>query len=882
MSSVTSIRKKFLDFFEANSHKIIKSSSLVPSNDPTLMFTNAGMVQFKNIFTGQEQPKALAAATSQKCVRAGGKHNDLENVGYTARHHTFFEMLGNFSFGDYFKEKAIYYAWELLTKEFGLSKDKLYFTVYHNDDEAFSLWKKIAGASDDRIIRIDTNDNFWSMGDLGPCGPCSEIFYDHGDSIFGGLPGTKDGDGDRYIEIWNLVFMQYEQISKDERISLPKPSIDTGMGLERISAVIQNVHNNYDTDLFLALISQIQDIYSIKKSEQNISSLRVIADHIRAVSFLIADGVIPSNEGRGYVLRRIMRRAMRHAHHLNPSVQAMHKVVRALVAEMGDAYPELQSLEAMIQDTIHLEEERFSENLSRGLKLLDIDLQSISGKVFPGESAFKLYDTYGFPLDLTMDILKAKNITVDEQGFNASMERQREQSRKSFAGSGSKALDKVYFDLKNNLQTTEFLGYSQLEAQAIVQAIVVNDEIVGEQSSGKAIIITNQTPFYGESGGQIGDRGEVKGKDFLGKVVDTKKIFGEIILHEIEIVSGTIKDKMEVELRIDQDFRNKVRANHSATHLLHAVLRKALGSQVIQKGSLVTEARFRFDFSYPKALTKEQLQEIELKVNELIISNHSTRTKLMNIEEALKSGAMALFGEKYDDEVRVVSMAHIDEDEAYSVELCGGTHVKALGDIGCFKIISESSIAAGVRRIEAITGLEVIKYLQNKENITEGISSFFKVSENELSGKVASLFESNKVLEKQILSMKIKDAITLESQNIVKHNDINVIVKQISDFPLKEVKTVTDNIAVKFSRAITIIFVINEGKLSIVVAIGKDISHNYDARKIVQKISAELGGAGGGGKQDYAQAGASNVEGLNKIISNILLYCEDYNAAEKS
>ncbi len=712
--SLNQIRETFLKYFEKNDHKIVESSNLVPNNDPTLMFANSGMVQFKNVFTGLEKRDYQRATTSQKCVRAGGKHNDLENVGYTPRHHTFFEMLGNFSFGDYFKEKAIHYAWDLITKNFGIDKNRLYVTVFHEDDEAFNFWKKIAGLNDDRIIRIATSDNFWSMGETGPCGPCSEIFYDHGDHLKGGLPGTKDEDGDRFIEIWNLVFMQYEQVTKDKRINLPKPSVDTGMGLERIAALLQGTHDNYETDHFKKLIQSTSDIVKKKPDQNNLSSFRVIADHLRASSFLIAEGVLPSNEGRGYVLRRIMRRGMRHSHLLGSKEPVFYNLFETLKDEMSGNYPELKRAESLIKETLKMEEEKFLVLLDRGIKILNEEISKID-KILPGDVAFRLYDTYGFPLDLTEDILRNKSLSIDTKKFQSLMKESRELAKKNWKGSGDAAIEDIWFGIRDKLGATEFLGYETNQAEGVILSLLKDNKEVDElKSSDEGMIITNQTPFYGESGGQVGDVGEIISGQFKFEVTDVQKKLGDLFVHYGKVVSGSIKLSENVEMKINEIRRNDTRAYHSATHLLHESLRRVLGTHVTQKGSLVEPSRLRFDFSHMKPISNEEIDKIESFVNSMVSKKSDVRTRLMTPDEAVENGALALFGEKYGDEVRVLSMGD-DNGKYFSTELCGGTHVKNTGDIGKFKIISQSSIAAGVRRIEALRDKQLEDYLKNKE-----------------------------------------------------------------------------------------------------------------------------------------------------------------------
>jgi alanyl-tRNA synthetase len=865
--SLTNIRSEFLNYFETKGHSQIQSSSLVPHNDPTLMFTNAGMVQFKNVFSGAEilkdkQGSAIKrAASSQKCVRAGGKHNDLDNVGYTARHHTFFEMLGNFSFSDYFKEGAIEYAWEFLTKVIGLPKEKLYTTVYHTDDEAANLWKKIAGIGDDRIIRIKTSDNFWAMGDTGPCGPCSEIFYDHGDKVKGGLPGTADEDGDRYIEIWNLVFMQFEKLENGEQISLPKPCIDTGMGLERITAVMQGKHNNYEIDLFENLINSSKSISNNSNPEFE-SSHRVIADHLRSCSFLIADGVSPSNEGRGYVLRRIMRRAMRHCHILGAKDPMMFKLLPSLIREMGTAYPELIRAQALISETLKAEEERFKETLDRGLKLLDGEIKTMKkNALFDGNVAFKLYDTFGFPLDLTEDILRAKNIKVDTENFNKAMDGQKEKARAAWAGSGEAATDTIWFDLHKKFGATEFVGYETLESNGTIQAIVGGGAVKKSATAGeKVIILANQTPFYGESGGQAGDKGIIITEHNAEiEIEDTKKQLGELNLHIGVVKKGEVKEGANAKFSVNANRRKSIMRNHSATHLAHAALRKTLGEHVTQKGSLVDENYFRFDFSHNKPVSKEEILKIEAIVNSQILANIATQTRTSTPEEAIKAGAMALFGEKYGDEVRVLSMG----ENNYSVELCGGTHVKRTGDIGLFKIVKETSVASGVRRIEAVTGLEAIAYvnrLQNKiDNVLDGLKSSF----DEVEVKVKTLQDERKDLEKQVSELKKKIALgggnssggASAENEVEKIGDVNFIAKTLSGVEAKDLRGIVDEYKKQHQNAVILIISESEGKVAAVAGVSDSLTSKYNAVDIVKKASEILGGKGGGGRPDFAQAG---------------------------
>src|SRR4051794_35066381 len=751
MSGVNEIRSAFLDYFRKNGHEVVASSPLVPRNDPTLMFTNAGMVQFKNVFTGLEKRPYTRAATSQKCVRAGGKHNDLENVGYTARHHTFFEMLGNFSFGDYFKEQAIELAWNLITREYGLAKDKLLVTVFHTDDEAAGHWKKIAGLSDDKIIRIPTSDNFWAMGDTGPCGPCSEIFFDHGEGIPGGPPGTPDQDGDRFIEIWNLVFMQFEQVTREERVPLPKPSIDTGMGLERIAAVLQGKHNNYDIDLFRALIEAVAHETGVDPDGAQSASHKVIADHLRATSFLIADGVLPSNEGRGYVLRRIMRRAMRHAHILGAQDPIAFKLVRTRVKEMGDAYPELVRAEPLIAETLKLEETRFKKTLGTGLKLLEDETKGLSaGGTLKGDVALKLYDTFGFPLDLTQDVLRARDIAVDTAGFEKAMDEQRAKARAAWAGSGETADQAIWFDVRQKAGATEFLGYDTERAEGQIKAIVVDGKEIPALKAGQTgWIVTNQTPFYAESGGQLGDTGGVVGANGEAAVLDMQKRVGDLNAHHARVEKGELKVGDDLAMSVDPIRRAQLRAHHSATHLLHEALRRHLGEHVTQKGSLVAPDRLRFDISHTKAISPEELRAVEDEVNERIRLNSPVMTRLMTPEEAIAAGAMALFGEKYGDEVRVLSMGG-KEGETYSVELCGGTHALRTGDIGLFRILGEGAVSSGVRRIEAVAGNAAEAHVRHQIDLLNQAASVMKVRAEDLPARLQALIDGQRKIEREL------------------------------------------------------------------------------------------------------------------------------------
>lgn len=863
---VNEIRKSFLDYFARNGHAVVDSSPLVPRNDPTLMFTNAGMVQFKNVFTGLEKRDYSRAATSQKCVRAGGKHNDLDNVGFTARHHTFFEMLGNFSFGDYFKDEAITLAWNLLTKEFGLDREKMLVTVYHTDDEAFDLWKKIAGLGEEKIIRIPTNDNFWAMGDTGPCGPCSEIFYDHGDHIPGGPPGSPDEDGDRFIEIWNLVFMQFEQVTPEERIDLPKPSIDTGMGLERIAAVLQGEHDNYDIDLFKTLIAASVEATGVKAEGDFIPSHRVIADHLRASSFLIADGVLPSNEGRGYVLRRIMRRAMRHGSLLGATEPLIYKLVPTLVSEMGGAYPELQRAQALITETLELEETRFRKTLERGLSLLDDATSDFSeGDRLDGETAFKLYDTYGFPLDLTQDALRRRGIDVDTDGFSAAMERQKAEARASWAGSGEAADDKVWFELRERHGATEFLGYDTETAEGVVQAIVRDGSIVERAKAGEEVsLILNQTPFYGESGGQQGDRGEIRVEGGRVEITDTKKRGEGLHVHIGKVVEGEVTTGAAAELEVNHSGRAGLRRHHSATHLVHEALRNVLGDHVAQKGSLVAPDRLRFDFSHQKAISDSELAEVEAIANEVVQQSAPVSTRLMAVDDAIKAGAMALFGEKYGDEVRVVSMGKATRGEkagkTYSLELCGGTHVKNTGEIGLIKLLGESAVASGVRRIEALTGMDALSYLEEQETRVRDIADALKVPPSEAVKRVHALVEERKRLERELADAKKRLALGGGSgSGSAQVKDVGGVAFQgqvIEGIPAKDLKGLVDEAkaAIK-SGVVAMISVSEDGKAAVVIGVTDDLTEKVSAVDLVRAGSAAVGGKGGGGRPDMAQAG---------------------------
>ncbi|MDC0943892.1 alanine--tRNA ligase [Candidatus Pelagibacter sp.] len=880
--SLNEIRNTFLKYFEKHDHKIVESSNLVPNNDPTLMFANSGMVQFKNVFTGLEKRDYQRATTSQKCVRAGGKHNDLENVGYTPRHHTFFEMLGNFSFGDYFKEQAIHYAWDLITKDFGIDKNRLYVTVFHEDNEAFNFWKKIAGFSDDRIIRIATSDNFWSMGETGPCGPCSEIFYDHGDHLEGGLPGTKDEDGNRFIEIWNLVFMQFEQISKDKRIDLPKPSVDTGMGLERIAALLQGTHDNYETDHFKKIISSASDIIKIKQDQTNQSSFRVIADHLRASAFLIAEGVLPSNEGRGYVLRRIMRRGMRHSHLLGSKEPVFFNLFDTLKNEMSGNYPEFVRAESLIKETLRMEEEKFLVLLDRGIKILNEEISKID-KVLPGEVAFKLYDTYGFPLDLTEDILRNKSMSIDTEKFQSLMKESRELAKKNWKGSGDSAVEDIWFGIKDKLGATEFLGYETNQAEGVVLSLLSDNKEVGElKENDEGMIIVNQTPFYGESGGQVGDIGEIISNNFKFEVTDVQKKLGDLFVHYGKVISGSIKINDSVELKIDIKRRDDTRAYHSATHLLHESLRRVLGDHVTQKGSLVEPSRLRFDFSHMKPIPTEDIDKIENFVNSMVSKKSDVKTRLMTPDEAVENGALALFGEKYGDEVRVLSMGD-DEGNYFSTELCGGTHVKNTGDIGKFKIISQSSIAAGVRRIEALRDKQLEDYLNNKEKLSNISSEKDNELIKELSEQIIklggkpNLDQSDqktliKNLSKQLETISVNSILEDKSKNIIKDEEINGVklrLQKVDGLPPKELRKLVDKGKKELREGVVIVFASKDDKVGIAVGVTDGLIEKFDAVKFVKVGSEIIGGQGGGGRKDFAQAGGQDQSKIDEAFEKL-------------
>ncbi len=876
MSSTNDVRRGFLDYFEKNGHARVPSAPLVPHNDPTLMFVNAGMVPFKNVFTGLETRPYLTAASSQKCVRAGGKHNDLDNVGYTARHHTFFEMLGNFSFGDYFKDQAIHHAWTLITKEWGLSPDRLTATVYHTDDEAFELWKKISGLPESRIIRIPTKDNFWSMGDDGPCGPCSEIFYDHGEHIAGGPPGSPDEDGDRFTEIWNLVFMQYEQAAGEIVSELPKKGVDTGMGLERVAAVLQGTYDNYETDTFKALIAASEELTRTRAEGEQQASHRVIADHLRASGFLVADGVLPANEGRGYVLRRIMRRAMRHAHLLGSKEPLMWRLVPALVAEMGAAYSELVRAQPLIEATLQQEETRFRQTLATGLKLLEEATTDLAeGGTLAGETAFKLYDTYGFPYDLTEDALRARGLEVDRGGFDTAMAAQKAAARAAWKGSGAKASDDIWFDLVEEYGATEFTGYSGDEGEGVVLAIVKDGARVRQAEVGETVeLLLNQTPFYGESGGQVGDRGRLTTlKGFVGEVEDTSKPLGKLHVLRTKVVAGELSLGETVHQKVDSERRDRVRANHSATHLLHAALRRALGTHVTQKGSLVADDYFRFDFSHPKALTREEIEAVEAEVNAHIRSNEPVTTRLMTPDEAIEAGAMALFGEKYGDEVRVLSMGrHTDSD--YSVELCGGTHVRALGDIQLLKIISESAVSSGVRRIEALTGEAARQWLGNRDMKLREAAATLKAAPDEVPARIAALVEERKRLERELADTKKALAMgggsakadAAAPEDIAGHKFLGRVVDGLDP---KDLRSTVDTMKQRVGTGIAALVAVNDGRASVAVGVTDDLAGQISAVDLVKAAVAALGGQGGGGRPDMAQGGGPDGSKAQEALAAV-------------
>jgi alanyl-tRNA synthetase len=877
MSSTNEIRDVFLNYFRGQGHQIVASAPLVPMNDPTLMFTNAGMVPFKNLFTGAEKPPYARAVSAQKCVRAGGKHNDLDNVGYTARHHTFFEMLGNFSFGDYFKDEAIHFAWELITKTYGIDKDRILVTVFHDDDVAFDAWKKVAGLGDDRIIRIATKDNFWAMGDTGPCGPCSEMFYDHGDHIPGGPPGSADEDGDRFVEIWNLVFMQFEQLSPDKRIDLPRPSIDTGMGLERVAAVLQGTHDNYETDSFIQLIEASKEITGTSAVGDNAVSHRVIADHLRACSFLIADGVLPSNEGRGYVLRRIMRRAMRYAHMLNQKELVMHQLVPTLIGEMGGAYPELGRAQALVSETLKLEESRFKETLDRGLKLLAGEVKELAkGQLLPGEIAFKLYDTYGFPYDLTVDALRRDGRNVERAGYDKAMAEQKKKARASWVGSGDTATEAIWFDIRQDVGGTDFLGYENVDAEGQILAIVSKSVRVNSAKKGdEVMLVANQTPFYGESGGQTGDAGHILTADGARiEISDTKKLMGDIHVHVGIIKEGVITVGSNVEFHVDEERRANIRANHSVTHLLHEALRRTLGEHVTQKGSLVAPTHLRFDISHPKPLSAGEIAAVERDVNARIRGNSEIITRLMTPDEAINEGAMALFGEKYGDEVRVVSMGAQKSERHYSVELCGGTHVTRTGDIGFFKITSESAVAAGIRRIGAISGNHALNYVLDRELLLEDAAAAIKTTPPALPERVAILAKEKKQLERQVVELKKKVAMG-GSGNGVTIKEIGSIRYQaqiLNGVSAKDLRGLADTAKAKIGSGVVVFIAVAEEKAAILVGVTDDLTGQLSAVDLARIGATAVGGKGGGGRADMAQAGGPEGKSADRAVLAIEAY----------
>lgn len=885
MSGVNEIRSTFLNFFAENGHEIVPSSPLVPRNDPTLMFTNAGMVQFKNVFTGVEKRPYQRATTSQKCVRAGGKHNDLDNVGYTARHLTFFEMLGNFSFGDYFKERAIELAWRLITSEFGLKKDKLLVTVYHTDDEAASLWKKIAGFSDDRIIRIPTSDNFWAMGDTGPCGPCSEIFIDRGEHIWGGPPGSPEEDGDRFLEFWNLVFMQFEQVTKEERQPLPRPSIDTGMGLERMACILQGVESVFETDLFKNLIDATASALGTGPNEQTVASFRVIADHLRSSAFLVSDGVLPSNEGRGYVLRRIMRRAMRHAQLLGAKEPLMHRLVWALVREMGQAYPELMRAEKLIEETLRLEESRFRKTLSRGLAILDEKSAGLKkGDMFDGDVAFTLYDTYGFPLDLTQDALKSRGIGVDQAAFTDAMERQKVKARESWKGSGEAASEAIWFPLREKLGATEFLGYETESAEGVVSALVKDGHEVASLKAGEAgAIVLNQTPFYAESGGQVGDTGVLTGEGGIKfRVTDTQKKLGDLFVHVGTVENGEIKLGTALQLEVDHSRRSSIRAHHSATHLIHEALRQVLGDHIAQRGSMVAPDRLRFDFVHPKPITAEELARVEDIANDVVLENDEVTTRVMGVDEAREAGARALFGEKYGDEVRVVSMGRTARERGanalgWSVELCGGTHVKRTGDIGLITLTSESAVASGVRRIEALTGNYARKHANETMALAKTAANELRTSIDDVPARIAALMEERKKLERELSDARKKLAMgggasagNGAASGLREVGDVKLMARAVEGIEMKDLKSLADDGKKQIgSGVVAIVGVTEDGKAGVVVGVTQDLTARFNAVNLVRIASETLGGKGGGGRPDMAQAGGPDGAKASEALAAI-------------
>ncbi|MDP2332400.1 MAG: alanine--tRNA ligase [Reyranella sp.] len=875
MQSVSDIRRTFLEYFAKNGHAVVESSPLVPRNDPTLMFTNAGMVQFKNVFTGLETRSYARAATSQKCVRAGGKHNDLENVGYTARHHTFFEMLGNFSFADYFKERAIELAWNLLTKDYGLAKDKLLVTVFHTDDEAAGFWKKIAGLPDDRIIRIATSDNFWAMGETGPCGPCTEIFYDHGEGIPGGPPGSADQDGDRFIEIWNLVFMQFDQVTKDERKPLPKPSIDTGMGLERLAAVLQGKHNNYDIDLFRALIEAVAHETGVDPDGRQGASHKVIADHLRTTSFLIADGVLPSNEGRGYVLRRIMRRAMRHAHILGAQEPIIWKLVPVLVHEMGDAFPELVRAQPLITETLKLEEARFKRTLGTGLKLLEDETRSLgAGGTLKGDVAFKLYDTFGFPLDLTQDVLRARDIKVDNAGFEAAMDEQRAKARAAWAGSGDTADQAVWFDIRQKAGATEFLGYDTERAEGQIKAIVLDGKEVPVLKAGQTgWIVTNQTPFYAESGGQQGDTGRLVSGANEAAVSDVHKMVGDLHAHHATVGKGELKVGDDLVMTIDPIRRAQLRAHHSATHLLHEALRRHLGPHVTQKGSLVAPDHLRFDVSHTRPVSHDELRRIEDEVNDRIRHNSAVDTHLMTPDEAIATGAMALFGEKYGEEVRVLSMGANEGGEKYSVELCGGTHARRTGDIGLFRIVSEGAVSSGVRRIVALAGAAAEAYVRHQADLLAEAAATLKTRPEDLPARLAALVDGQRRIERELsdarkaLALAGSSGVSSAADEVREIAGMKLVGRVLNGVPAKDLKGMADELMKKHNSDAVMLVGVADGKAANVATFSSTVvSKGFDAVKVVKAGVSVLGGKGGGGRPDMAQGGGPDIARADEAL----------------
>ncbi|MFV2052900.1 alanine--tRNA ligase [Aliiroseovarius sp. YM-037] len=878
MPSLNDIRSTFLNYFETNGHEVVDSSPLVPRNDPTLMFTNSGMVQFKNVFTGVEHRDYSRAVTSQKCVRAGGKHNDLDNVGYTARHHTFFEMLGNFSFGDYFKRDAIPFAWDLITKEFGIDKDKLLVTVFHTDDDAADIWKKHAGLPDDRIIRIDTADNFWSMGPTGPCGPCTEIFYDHGDHIWGGPPGSNDEDGDRFIEIWNLVFMQFEQFEDGHREDLPRPSIDTGMGLERIGALLQGSHDNYDTDLFRALIEASAHLTNVDPyGEQNVHH-RVIADHLRSTSFLIADGVMPSNEGRGYVLRRIMRRAMRHAHLLGAQDPVMYRLVPELVTQMGQAFPELGRAQPLIEETLKNEETRFQQTLDRGLRLLDDELGKLpDGAALPGEAAFKLYDTYGFPLDLTQDALREKGRSVDTEGFDAAMAEQKAKARAAWSGSGETADAAIWFDLAEEHGGTEFLGYDTEVAEGQVLALVDGGKRIDAAKAGASVqIVVNQTPFYAEAGGQVGDSGELRTDTGAARITDTKKSAG-VFIHFAEVIEGQIETGQGAELTVDHDRRTRIRANHSATHLLHEALRRHLGDHVAQRGSLNADDRLRFDFSHSKALSLSEIKMVEEEVNAFVRQNTPVETRIMTPDDAREIGAQALFGEKYGDEVRVVSMGELDgsdkgtDRKTYSIELCGGTHVRRTGDIGLFVMLGDSASSAGVRRIEALTGEAAFRAMSDQDHRLAEVALQLKAQAAEVPDRVKALLDERKALKSEVATLRRELAMSggggAAAPDAEKVGDVSFVAQKLDGVSGKDLPAMIDEHKARIGSGAVLLIADAGGKAAVAAGVTPDLTDQISAVDLVKAAVAELGGKGGGGRPDMAQGGGKDAENAAAAIA---------------